>query len=71
MGMDGNHGNSTSSHFDTNTTARIAQHRQGGDGNPTKQHTAYNGTPGRFELAAGMGMDGNHGNSTHAHQHLA
>jgi len=49
MGMDGNHANSTNSHM----TARLAQHRRGGDRNPYRnsiQHTAYNGTPGRLSL---------------------
>ena len=34
-------------------TARLAQHRRGGNGNPYRisiQHTAYNGTPGRLSL---------------------
>jgi len=38
-------------------TARLAQHRRGGDRNPyitetafSIQHTAYNGTPGRLSL---------------------
>jgi hypothetical protein len=72
MGMDGNHANSTYSHM----TARLAQHRRGGDRNPYRnsiQHTAYSiqRDTRTFEFAAGMGMDGNHGNSTCTHQHLA
>jgi len=31
----------------------------------------YSIQPRTFEFAAGMGMDGNHGNSTCTHQHLA
>jgi hypothetical protein len=70
--MDGNHANSTNSHM----TARLAQHRRGGDRNPYRnsiQHTAYSiqRDPRTFEFAAGMGMDGNHVNSTCTHQHLA
>ena len=57
-------------------TARLAQHRRGGDGNPYRnsiQHTAYSikRDPRAFEFAAGMGMDENHGNSTCTHQLLA
>ena len=38
-----------------------------------KQHTAYSiqRNPRTFEFAAGMGMDGKHGNSACTHQHLA
>ena len=72
MGMVGNHANSTNLHM----TARLAQHRRGGDRNPYRnsiQHTAHSiqRDPRTFEFAAGMGMDGNHGNSTCTHQHLA
>ena len=57
-------------------TARLAQHRRGGDGNPYRnsiQHTSYSIQldPRTFAFAAGMGMDGNHGNNTCTHQHLA
>jgi hypothetical protein len=50
-------------------TARLAQHRRGRYGNPYRNSIQQD--PRTFEFAAGMGMDGNHGNSTCTHQHLA
>ena len=66
----GNHANSTSSHYDRSPCTASTR----GERKPLQnKHTAYSiqRDPRTFEFAAGMGMDGNHGNSTCTHQHLA
>ena len=70
MGMDGNHASSTNSHY---YRSPCTASTRGGRKPLQKQHTAIQHTAGprTLEFAAGMGMDGNHGNSTCTHQHLA